>query len=357
MAGEASGGSSGGGSGTTVAPAGAGGVPQPNGVGGSPGTGGGTPPIHSGAQPAQAPTPDPAAAGAAPPGTPVTPEVKKHKVRVGKKEIEVTEADLLQSLRQEIGEDGVLDVYKLRRGAYERFEEAKRIDARLEQAVKTFKDPAGVRKMLTDLHGPVEAERMIDQWITEREQVKKMTPEQRREFEDRRRFQAEKAQVAAERQRQEAAKAAQRNQEVAKQVQAQFTEVLTAMNLPANTTMIARMATIARDAARRGVPMTYQDVAKQVSSDLRTEVSAIIKALKPEQRREFLGDEVIAEIRSMEADRLKAGGPHIVQPRAEDGRFVPVKGNPAPGAPPVQPKRRPIAEVFAERRARLLNGG
>lgn len=290
----------------------------------------------------------------APPGDVPNVEPKKYKIRAKGKEFEVTEQEAWQTLAKEMGEDGVLDLVKLRRGAYDVFEESKKVKKQLQDAVATIRDPRKLWQMVDEVYGPDQADKVLEQWYQDRQRLKQMTPEQRRAHEERVQFEHEKQQVLAERRRQEAAARQQQTNAAAKQVRERFTAVLSEVGLEANDALVGRMALKAKQRISKGIPAVYSDMAREVRDEIRAELGTVVQKLTPDQLREFLGDERVQAIRLMEAERLKTGGPVIQQPRGQDGKFVPVKGK---STPDDRPRKRPMSEVFAERRANRAKGG
>jgi hypothetical protein len=324
---------------------------------------GGTGPSASGGSPGGAQAGNPATSpsgsapqtaanpGAAPGATPAVPppaEPRKYKVRVSGKEVEVTRESLLDDLEREIGEDGILDLHKLRKGSYERFEKAKKAQSVVDQYENLLKNPQQVFAELARRHGPDQAAKMIEDQYKRIDTYRKMTPQQRQDFEQRQQYENDKRMVASEKARIEAVQKHEKVQKDVVRVRAAFDKALQEVGIPVNNASIARMAIIAKEAGKAGIPMTYADAAKQVQTEVRQELQSILKALKPEQVREYLGDEHIALIRKMEMDRLDKPGPTIAQPRSGNGQFVPVRGQ-VNGQPP-EKQRIPMRQWLAQER-------
>jgi chemotaxis protein histidine kinase CheA len=287
-------------------------------------------------------------------GAPPVAEPKKYKIKARGKEFEVTDADILEQLKKEIGEDGVLDLVKLRHGSYSAFEEAKKKDQQLREAVETIRDPRKLWGMVNQVYGPEKADQVLEQWYQERQKLKNMTPEQRAEYEERQRLARDKAEIDAWK-RQQAREAQQKkSQEAAKQVRERFATSLKSVGLADNDVLIARMAIKAKQYIAKGVPAVYDTMAREVREEVRAELGSLLKTMSPDQVREYLGEDHVTALRQAEADRLKAG-PLVPQPRGQDGKFVPIRGKSE--QQPEKPRKRPISEVFAERRAAFNKRG
>lgn len=293
------------------------------------------------------------------PGTPAvsaTPAEKKYKIRVAGKEVEATRADLLAELEKEVGEDGVLDLVKLRKGSYQRFEDAKKANTQLEQFNKLLQNPNAVFEELARRHGPDRAAAIIAQQHQQIEQYRKMTPEQRQRWQEHQQYLADKRQVAEHKKQLEATERKAQAEKAAGVIRERFTQALTGLELPVNQQTIARMAIIAKDRMARGLPHEdHVEIAREVKTQMQAELRGLVKGLNPQQLREFLGDDHIKTIRQMQIEALQSQGPKpsIAQPRGDDGKFVPVKGK-VNGQEPAGPTRKPVRQWLREQRAQRM---
>ena len=232
----------------------------------------------------------------------------KRKVKVNGQEREITIAEALER-------------FPLAEGAHARFREAHDLEAktnaereRVVRALEPLRDPTQALSVLTRIHGPQVAQKMMEDHLRAVYAREAMPADQRAALEMRERgqseLQTERQKFEQEREvftRQQQEAQAQRF-EVAKnteltRIQRDFPILLRDAGLPVTPKSMARLAQAVSEARTFKIPYTEAQLAKQVAQELREEMGHFGEAADPESLRAMLGKGA-DKIRQAEVDRV-----------------------------------------------------
>lgn len=242
--------------------------------------------------------------------------LKKYKVKVDDKEVEVDENELLAG-------------YQMRKASQKRFEEAARLKKEAEQKMEYIKkNPA---KALEDLGFDVE--KLASDYLLERIEEKELTPEQRKlkEYEKKLRDYEEKERSIKEAQeREEAARLASKYEE---DYSKKIKDALSTSGLPQTPYTIKRMAQIMIHALEEGYELSPQDAVGIVREDYLSDIKELVGQADGNTLLSLLGKDVADKIRKTELAKVKAKTPPsptkvaevAPPPKAEDKARKPKK--------------------------------
>lgn len=249
----------------------------------STGSGGGDPGAKSAGTTDQSP---PSAAA-------VAEAVRKHKLKVNGKEMELEEPEVLR--RAQLAE-----------AAEQKFQEAAKARREAAQVLEMLKqNPLAV---LTKLG--INTREFSEKYLAGELQKEMLTPEQRELMELRDfRSQQEKAQQEAQRVAQEQAQQrefAALQERAAKEYDTKITEVLTQTNLPKTPETVKRVAGLLKNALEKGYELDVPTAVDMVKQGYMGDVQSLLAGLKGEHLVKMLGDSLLKEIRQYDLARIKA---------------------------------------------------
>jgi len=261
----------------------------------------------------------------------------KRKVKVNGQEREYSLAEAFERL-------------PLAEGAHERFraaaeteKQAKAREEQLRTRLEPLRDPKQALRVLTQLHGPEQAQRMMEEFLAAQYQRENMPPEQRRALEEReqaeRGIETEREKLQRERQEFEAQKAealkVQREQATKVEltrIQRDFPILLkTAGFWPSESAdgsnrgeveqlraeAMSMLAGEALEAKRLKIPLTEAQLAERVAKRMQAYVRTAAQTMDPETLRGLLGKQ---------ADRIREAD--VARVMNQPGRGRPVMAKP-----------------------------
>lgn len=231
--------------------------------------------------------------------------------------------------------------YQRNEAANTRFTEAKALKHEAVELVKGLRTPEGLVATLKRIG--VDAYELADRLVVERYEFEQMTPEQRAQAQyqrERAEWERQKAQSAQQQAQQQQAAQAQAFQT---QFIAQATSTMDRLAVPANPALrseiIARAAAQFRADIAGGYETTPMAAVQEAWTDYQTRLDEHARALPVDRR---VSDEERAQLAAQaQANRVRvaqaAPRASVAQPRAEDGRFAPVR---KPTFDPFNPMQR-----------------
>lgn len=223
------------------------------------------------------------------------PAPKMHRVKVNGREIDVDEAELLESGKT---------ATQIRRAAEERFAQAKRMLAEVEARQKKLTESP--EDALSELLGGKEKFlALAEQALIRKLQLEQMDPHARAAMEARQALEAErKARMDIEQQiRDQQAQALQA--QFAQEFDSQFTEALESHGLPRTPDTVRRMAQLQVKAIDMGLQLAPKDIAKIVRDDFVSEQASTLAHLSGDKLLAALGPELRKRIRAAEVASVK----------------------------------------------------
>lgn len=225
--------------------------------------------------------------------------IRKHKLKVDGQEIEVDEDELKRG-------------YSHQRAANKILQEGKTLRKQSEEFLGMMKDKGKLFEVIQKLgHDPRKlaeeflAAQLEEEMLDPRERELKVTKSQLKRYEEMERAQKE----AVERQRDE-----QLRSKFAADYTKQFTEALTASNLPPTKPMVAEMAKYISRAAKLNFQMTAAEAAQLVKEDIQMAHQRLYGESDAETLVKLLGEQGLQKIRQIDIARLKDPAANLKTP-------------------------------------------
>ena len=198
-------------------------------------------------------------------------------------------------------------------GAEKRFYEAdqykKEADAKIkyyQEFIESLKaDPFSVIQQNPDLKG-INVREHAENYLAQQLRQELMSDEERKAFHESQELEELRQHKQQWDQQQEAARARQAEDEAMTYYDDLFTKALTVAELPKNPHTIARMAAMTKTLASQGIEdVTHEELASLIREDYEKEQREYMRHLGPEKLQEYLGEEIIKELRKQIAGAVK----------------------------------------------------
>lgn len=233
--------------------------------------------------------------------------MRKFKVKVDDKEIEVDEAELLKG-------------YTHGKAAAKRFQEGSRAKAQAEQFIKLMqegqKDPAKLQEVLYKMGYTRQQIREISEKVLAAEIEEDLMDPKDKELKTTKQklaaYEAEKAKHAEETKQQEHDRLKAR---YAKEYSEQFIEALKKTGLPQTKPMVALMAGYIKRAADIGYKITADEAAKLVHEDEQKRIQSIVGGSEADILAKLLGEDTLQKLRAYETQRVKDPNSQLNTPK------------------------------------------
>lgn len=276
-----------------------------------------------------------------------TPHLIKHKLADGTEvDVDISEhvERVLASEKRKVKVNGQEREYSigeaferlpLAEGAHQRFREAheleqraKQMEAQLRKGLEPLRDPKQALSILAKIHGPEQAQRMMEEHLASIYAREQMPPEQRRAIEEReaatRTIESERAKLQREKSEWEAQRSAEAKQKADAATNAEFERMkrdfpilLQNAKLPSTPRMMARLAQAMSEAHALKIPYTDQQIADHLAKEWREEIGHYGEHADPEELRTSLGKG---------ADRIREAEVKRVMDQPGRGRPMVAKG-------------------------------
>ncbi len=209
---------------------------------------------------------------------------------------------------EELDEDTIVKLAQLGRASNKRFQEAANLRKQAEEFINLLKqDP---RRVLSNPAIGVDPYKLAEDWLIERMEMEKLTPEQQqlRAYEQQlKAYEEEKKQVAEQKAQEEQQKLIQHHTQMYEQ---QVTEALSASGLPKTTKTVKRMAEYMYKALENGIDLKPSDVVSLVKQDYIKEITDLFSQTDGDSLLQILSTTGIDnKIRKADLARLKSGAP------------------------------------------------
>lgn len=223
-------------------------------------------------------------------------EIRKHKLKVNGREVELDEPEVIR--RAQLAE-----------GADAKFREASQMRKETEEFINALiNDPLSV---LThpDMQAKINFREIAEQFLAGELQKEMLSPEQR-ELMELRKFKGEQetARQQAERQRAEHAKQQhlqQLQQRAAAEYDTKITEVLAGANLPKTPYTVKRVAELMHSALSKGYDLDAATAVDMVRQGYGTDLQALVGNLEGDHLVKFLGEDVLKRLRKHDLASLR----------------------------------------------------
>lgn len=219
-------------------------------------------------------------------------EKRKFKVKINGLEDEVDEEELIRSYQKE-------------RAAEKKFEEAAQMRKSFDGLKKRFEeDPISA---LLDPSLNLKKEDLVDKlgkWVYDHMQYQEMTPEQRKEFDDKQELERRRADEARQKQQQEEQEIQRQAEEFKQEYDRQFSEAMSKINIPKTGRTVARMAQIMKAALDNGFEKTPEQAARQVREEYLKEYKEVLTKYEPQHLAEFLGEDTLQKLRQYDLSKV-----------------------------------------------------
>ena len=219
-----------------------------------------------------------------------TPE--KHRVKIDGEERELSTEELYQ-------------LAQLGGGARRKIREAHEAQKEAERLRNALKDRRARREVFQELG--IDYTREIEEELYEYVQQASMTPEQRQQLEMQQRL-AEYERMEEERRRQEEEQqqtAAQRQE--TEQMAQSFQQALESAGLAEDGYAFRRMVWHAEKAMEQGIEVPPEQLAQHVRKEMEGGLRGRLKAMKPEELIEWVGEDLLKAIRKADLERVSPG--------------------------------------------------
>lgn len=233
----------------------------------------------------------PAAAGTS---AEVKEQIRKLKLKVNGKEVEMDEPEVLR--RAQLAE-----------AADQKFQEAAKTRKQMEEFVRQLKsDPLSI---LTNPELGIDFKGLAEQYLGQELQRELMTPEQR-ELEELREFRRAQEEAAEQARQQEMTASQQREfqalqQRAAKEYDEKITEVLQQSNLPKTPRTVKRVAEMLYNAMEKGYELDINTAVDMVRGDFSTDLTELVGGLDGEGIVKFFGEDVVKKLRKHDLAQLR----------------------------------------------------
>lgn len=234
----------------------------------------------------------PTASAQAPAQTqPTTQEIKKLKLKLDGKEVELPESEVIAG-------------YQTGQVAAQRFKEAAKMRQEAEQILQFAKQNPKEFFQKTGMN----AREWAEQYLLEELQAEAMSPEQRkaRENEDKIRKYEQDDKDRKETQRQEQMKRLE--QEHMQNYDVMFTKALSESGLPKTVFTVRRMAELQLINVKNKYELNASQLAKLVREDYIAEQKALLGGFEGDQLIDFLGPDLVKKLSKAQIAKLKAKG-------------------------------------------------
>lgn len=250
---------------------------------------------------------EPAKSGKAPGVVPITAESElpyKPGARV-KVKVDGTE--------QEVPIEDVLRDYQIRKASDQRFQEAAKMQQRVQQWVDDFnRDPIAAMEKLASGKEGAKFDEIVEKYLYNKMQLEKMTPEQRQAMQQKQELDRLRGAEAKRGQDAEEQKANEQKAQLAKRIQGQISTAMEAEELPADPDVAADIARLLLQAHRVGnKDYTARDAARDIRAKLIDRQHVLISKMTPEQLVKWIGKDA-ERIRQYEVSQLRNPPPTVV---------------------------------------------
>lgn len=280
------------------------------------------PPAPSGSPGALAPGAQPNATPGQKPGeTPAQAEARRLKLRLGDKDVELDESEVVANYEKGRNADRLLSK------ASERRQEALRAKAEAEGLLtKLKKDPrAALRELGVDVR------KLSEATILEEMEIEQMTPEQRRAYDAEQKlkeYEAEKQRAEEEKQQAVHQEEVQRHQEEFSNL---FLETMEKAGLPRGSARFVayRMAHLYAQNEAAGLESTPEEMAAHVLQGVQAEHRGVLSGLRGKPLLDYLGPEAVREVLAAHLEGVRARRGAVAapppQPRQQATQPAPAK--------------------------------
>lgn len=253
------------------------------------------------AAPSSAPTPQAPAAGAAQaqPGkagpaaaaSPTPAEVRKLKLKLDGKDVEMPESEVI-ALAQKSGSSG------------KRFEEAQKLRAEAEAVLRFAKENPAEFFARTGMN----ARQWAEEYLIGELKREQMSPEQRKAAENEEKLKKYEAEKKAADDKKKSDELAALQKKHAERYDALFVEALSKSGLPKTPYTVKRMAELQLVNIRKKLELTPDQLAKVVREDYIAEQKALFGSTEGDALLEMLGPDVVKKLSKAQIAKLKAKG-------------------------------------------------
>lgn len=263
---------------------------------------------------------------------------RRWKLQADRGEVEMTDAEVVDALRETLGEDGFKNTAQLARLVRRKLSEVGAKEAQIREAVEDIKDPRRLKQLLGRAHGP-NARKVLEDMLYEEIEQAQMDPKERA---------ARAKETDLERREREINERERKwkERESAGQVQAlqqslgkTFASALREVGLEPTAEMIADMAKLGEGEEAlldpRSLPHLAREFAAQVKRAHEGRVSSHLQRLikDPAKLIEALGPEGMRALRAADVQRAKAAGATVGRGAAPNAARKP---------PPAEKTRRSV---------------
>lgn len=203
-------------------------------------------------------------------------------------------------------EDAVKREIMKARGADKRFKEAASMKQQSETFLSMLKDPATLKKVLTDPRIGIDLKKFAEDYVWEQIQESQMTPEQKAQRDKDREYESMKAEKDKENlSKAEQAKANRQAQHEAN-YEKTILKALEVKGVPKDQVTVMKMADYMIAAVQKGYDLSAEEIADMVKNDTGSYLKAYTNAMNEDQLLEFLGDDIAEKIRKADLKKLRS---------------------------------------------------
>jgi hypothetical protein len=207
----------------------------------------------------------------------------------------------VNGIEKELTKEEVLRMAQKATAAEERFDEASKMREQIEQLFGALKEnPVDIISKLG-----INFEQLAEQYLIEKLKYQQMSEVERKNLDYERKLKEhEQREETYKQQQQEAANNAE-TKKYTEEYTKQIVEAIEKSTLPKNDIIVQRMAGYVYNAKAKGMDMNFDEAAKLVEEDIKTELKQVYGAYKGEQLYNALGEDIVKEIRQHDLSKIK----------------------------------------------------
>lgn len=192
------------------------------------------------------------------------------------------------------------------RGADKRFKESASMRQQAETFFQMLKDPAQLKKVLTDPRVGIDLKKFAEDFVWEGIQESQMSEDQKKDRDDKRELEALRQKDVREKQAKEDGEKAQRQIAHEEHYEKNILKALEMKGVPKDQMTVMKMADYMIAAVQKGYDLSPEEIADLVKNDTAAYLKAYASALNEDQFLEFLGEHAAEKLRKADLKRLRS---------------------------------------------------